>query len=63
MLAIPPHRLQTLEGIAMGPPPKILFGFELDELDHIHARSQVSLAGPRTITTAVTILDVICFLR
>jgi hypothetical protein len=26
-----PHHLRTLEGMEMGPPPKILFGFELDD--------------------------------
>jgi hypothetical protein len=55
-----PHHLQTSEGMVMGPPPKILFGFELD---HTHSSSLVSLAGPRTSSTAVTILDVVYFLR
>jgi len=39
----------------MGLPPRILFGFELDDA---YAWSQVSLAGPRTSSTPVTILDV-----
>jgi hypothetical protein len=31
MLVILPHHLQTLAGMAMGPPPKILFDFEIDD--------------------------------
>ncbi|KAF8497749.1 hypothetical protein F5888DRAFT_1694484 [Russula emetica] len=60
MLVTLPYYLWTLEGMAMGLPPKILFGFELDDA---HAWSEVSLASPRTSSTAVTILDVVCFLR
>jgi hypothetical protein len=55
-----PHHLRTLEGMVMGPLPKMLFGFEIG---NTHAWSQVSLAGPRTCSTAVTILDVVWFLR
>jgi hypothetical protein len=60
MLVILHHHLRTLKGMAMGPPPRTLFDFELDDT---YAWSQVSLVGPRTSSTAVTILDVICFLR
>jgi len=55
-----PHHLRTLEGMVMGPPPKILFDFEPD---HTYAWSQMSLAGPCTSSTSVTLLDVVCFLR
>jgi hypothetical protein len=43
--------------MVMCPPPKILFGFELGGT---HAWSQVSLAGPRTCSTALPILDAVC---
>jgi len=60
MLIILPHHLRTLERMAMGPQPKVLFDFGLDDS---HAWSQVSLAGPRTSSIAETILDVVYFLR
>ena len=50
MLVILSHHLRTPEGMAMGAPPKILFDFELDGT---YAWSQVSLAGPRTSSTAI----------
>ena len=31
MLVILPNHLRTLEGMAMGPPPKILFDIEIDD--------------------------------
>ena len=54
MLAILAHLLRTPEGVALGRPQKVLFGFDL-ELDDAHAWSQVSLAGPRTNSKAVRI--------
>ena len=62
MLVILPHHLWTLEGIAMGPPPKILFDFELDN-------TRVPMVAPGVVgwsahsSTVVTILDVFCILR
>ena len=42
ILIILSHHLQTLEGMVMDPPPKILSGFKLDD---IHPWSQVGVAG------------------
>ena len=45
--------VNTLEGMTIGPPPKILFDFELDDT---HSWSQVSLAGTRTSSSSNSII-------
>jgi hypothetical protein len=56
MLVILPHHLQTLAGMAMGPPPKILFDFEIDDTFLKHGSLSVKQYERRKIWVYMYVL-------